>query len=278
MPALTARDPRARGSLGAGLVLDVGVLAEAEWSPTARSAVRVASASTGRLGITEEVARRLVARRRGRLTVRLAHDLPIGQGFGSSAAGALATALAASRVLGLPRVRAIQTAHLADLYGRGGLGGVAAILGGGLEVRRRPGIPPFGRVARRPVSGTIAVATVGAPIPSPTVLADPHRLRRFALGARLLDRLGERPDLEAFWEASERFTDGARLASPRLRSAVRALRRRGARAAQAMFGGALFASFPSEKIRSSVLRWARGEDLRFREIMIGRNGARLLPD
>ncbi|HKV89750.1 MAG TPA: hypothetical protein VJQ43_00960, partial [Thermoplasmata archaeon] len=41
-PRLAARDPRARGSVGAGLVLDVGVRATAHWTPgkTGRTSVR----------------------------------------------------------------------------------------------------------------------------------------------------------------------------------------------------------------------------------------------
>ena len=274
VPRLDSRDPRGRGSLGAGLVLDAGVWAYAEWQATARSALRVTADVRSPLEISEAVARRLLARRRGRLTLRLEHALPIGQGFGSSAAGALATGLAVAAALQLPRGRAVEVAHLADLFGGGGLGGVAAILGGGLEVRLRAGIPPFGRIVREPVDRTVLVGTVGAPIRSPGLLHHPARMRRFADATGLFEEFAARPSWEAFWTVSERFTDSVRLTTPRLTTILRGLRRRGARAAQAMFGRSFFAAPPPGEGEVRVRRWLTEGEVPFREIAVARRGAR----
>ena len=168
-PDASQRDPRARGSVGAGLVLELGVWGKARFSPGARSRVRVVADCRTPLPISEEVARRLAPEASGTLTVRLTHELPIGQGFGMSAAGALATALAVGSLSGRPRSKAIDVAHLADLFGGGGLGGVAAILGGGLEVRTRPGgLPPFGHVTHRSFPPALLVGVIGRPISSPS--------------------------------------------------------------------------------------------------------------
>ena len=211
------------------------------------------------------------------MTVRLRHELPIGQGFGTSAAGALATGLAVATVLRLPRAKAVEVAHLADLFGGGGLGGVAAVLGGGLELRVRPGIPPFGRIVHREVARTVLVGTVGAPIRSPQLLRDRARMRRFERGAELFDTLRARPSWDGFWATSESFTDTSRLASPRLRAVIRGLRRRGARAAQAMFGRSFFAEAPAGEAGRAVRGWLRREAVPFRELPVARHGARPLP-
>ncbi len=273
-PALAARDPRGRGSIGAGVVLAASVRAVARFEPGGRRTVRVTSDVDRRLEISEEAARRIAGDRRGRLEIHLDHPLPLGQGFGTSAAGATATALAAARLLGRSRARAIQTAHLADLFGRGGLGGVAAILGGGLEIREHPGIPPFGHVAHVPSEGPLVIGIVGPPLPSPAILRNRRFLERLDEVPEYVDRLRSRPSLEEFFRLSESFTDRVGLASPALRATIRSVRRRGAWAAQAMFGESFFARPRSPAARRAILRWLERRAVRAVEIEIAGSGAR----
>ncbi|MFZ0830438.1 MAG: hypothetical protein WCB18_06840 [Thermoplasmata archaeon] len=276
-PALGARDPRARGSVGAGLVLEAGVLAGATWRPSDRSALTLRSDITGPLPISEEVARRLLARRPGRLSVRLRHELPIGQGFGMSAAGALATGLAVATAMGVSRQVAVETAHLADLYGGGGLGGVSAILGGGMELRQRPGIPPRGRVTHYPTAATVFVIVAGSAIPSPMLLGNPRFLARVERAAGSgLARLRCRPTLSIFLEESERFTDSLRLGPPSLLRRVRALRTGDTRVAQAMFGRSLFAVPRTARGRARLVAQLTRLGLRTGEVPLATQGARVL--
>jgi pantoate kinase len=212
----------------------------------------------------------------GVLTVRLAHELPVGQGFGMSAAGALATALAVGSLSDGPRAHAIQVAHLADLFGGGGLGGVAAILGGGLEVRTRPGLPPFGQVIHRKLPHALLVGVVGRAIPSPSVLGDPAALERITAASRGWEQLGPNPTMERFFRFSERFTDRAGLASPAVTRTVAALRRRGASACQAMFGQSFFALPRTAEARASSLDWLQREGIRAVELHAASTGAHLV--
>ncbi|MGP8075034.1 MAG: hypothetical protein ACLP74_08505 [Thermoplasmata archaeon] len=274
VPSTGARDPRARGSLGAGVVLEAGVWAEAEWRPGPRLRVRLTSDLGRPLEISEEVARRLAPPGTGTLSVTLRHMLPVGQGFGTSASGALATALAVARVSGRSRSKAVEVAHLADLFGGGGLGGVAAILGGGLEVRARPGIPPFGEILRCPFRDSLLLGIAGPPLPTPTVLNDRKALARIAAAAEGLGALTRDPSPERFWDASEAFTDRAGLAPRELRDLLRGLRRRGARGAQAMFGRSFFARLPTDERRRDTLRWMARRGVPVIELSAASKGAR----
>ncbi len=241
-PSESGQDPRARGSVGAGIVLSLGATATARYRPGGARRVVVTGETPGELPISTDVADRLLARRRGELSVSIVHDLPIGQGLGMSAAGALATALAVAQLVGVPRERAIEVAHLADLFGGGGLGGVAAILGGGLEVRSVPGIPPWGSVRHRAFKGPIFVVIAGPPIPTREALADPGFLARAEASAHgPLVALRRRADPERFFTAAEAFTDAIGLARPELLRAIAELRGARAWVAQAMFGNCLFA-------------------------------------
>jgi len=273
-PAARGRDPRARGSVGAGIVLELGVRARAVAGPASRPALRLTGDVPGPFGISEDVARRLLGRRAVRLEVTLAHDLPIGQGFGASAAGALATALATAAVLRRPPDDARETAHLAELFGGGGLGGVASILGGGWERRIRPGVPPWGRVVHRPFRYPILLSVVGGPIPSPRVLADAARLQRMRdAGEEGLRRLRERPTAERFLDESERFTDAAGLAGPAVRRLLGRLRRAGAWAGQAMFGRAVWTVPRGPRSRVAAVEALRRARVPAVEIGAARRGA-----
>ncbi len=275
-PAESGPDPRARGSVGAGLVLDAGVHATARFRAGRASKVRILGDAPGPLPISREVGERLLAGRPGTLEIELQHELPIGQGFGMSAAGALATALAVAALLKVPRRRAIEVAHLADLFGGGGLGGVAAILGGGFEIRERPGIPPFGRVRHRLQGASVFVSVVGPPVPSPGLLTDPYFLRRVERAAASeIARLRSRPSLTAFLGASERFTDALHLGSPKHRRILTTLRRTGSHVAQAMFGESLFAVPGSEGAHTRLIEAFERLGLPALELRTARTGARL---
>ncbi len=230
------------------------------------------------LPITEDAARRIGMRTRGHLLIRVRHELPVGQGFGMSAAGTLAASLATASLLGQPRQRAIEAAHLAELEGRGGLGGVAAILGGGLELRSRPGIPPWGRIRHLPLRATVWVGVVGPRIDTPDVLSNVRSLARILRAARPLDSLLAHPSLDAFGRESERFTDAAGLASPRLRRLLRALRGRDTWAAQAMFGTSFFVLARSPGARGRIAQVVEDHKVRAVEVPLARGGARPLPE
>jgi pantoate kinase len=276
-PSAEARDPRARGSLGAGVVLELGVHATATFAPGRGRRVRVSSDAPGPLPISEDVARRLFPPGNGTLDVRLVHDLPIGQGFGLSAAGATATALAVAAVGDRSRSAAVATAHLADLFGGGGLGGVAAIAtGGGIEFRRRAGLPPWGDVVHRPWGGTVFLGVVGRPIPTSRVLRSRPALARIDRASAGLETLFHHPSADRFFAECERFTDRAGLAPAAVRSVLRELRARGAYAAQAMFGRAFFAHAPTARSRASVIEWLGSRELSAVEVRAARSGAHVV--
>ncbi|MCI4352429.1 MAG: hypothetical protein L3K14_03470 [Thermoplasmata archaeon] len=273
-PSFDARDPRGRGSTGAGLVLQVGVHAVVDWRPAERTSVRLRADVADPLPISREVVRRLAPSRPSALQLTLKHDLPIGQGFGMSAAGALATGLAMASALGLPRQQAIETAHLADLFGGGGLGGVSAILGGGLEVRESPGVPPWGKVRHFPCPGSVFLIVAGSPLPSPRLLRNPQFLRRVQAAADPgMTRLGSRPSLRRFLEEAERFTDALRVGPAEVLRRIRALRSKNVSVAQSMLGRSLFAISRTSQARSELVRRLESTRLSAVEVGISARGA-----
>ncbi|MBM4249435.1 MAG: hypothetical protein FJ149_08410 [Euryarchaeota archaeon] len=211
-------DPLRKGSRGAGVNLSLGVLTAVQVARTGSRAVdirlngRKAPAETTRLAVEG-----LLGRRRLRVDVRSDVQLPVGQGLGMSAAGALSASLALSSALGLPRTlsAAGRAAHIAEVRARTGLGDVAGQVRGGWEVRLRPGFPPFGLVDGLLAPGRrIALCVSGGPVETKRVLRDKAARRLVSRVGRLcMEGLLRRPDLETFFRLSRLFSRRTGLAS-----------------------------------------------------------------
>ena len=136
-----------QGSRGAGISLDRGVIGEAT-GESGNGALSISGDAPGdelhRL-VLEELT--TLDSAFGEYDWTLSHEgeLPSSQGFGLSAAGAIACGLAIQRALGvdedLARSRAIHIAHRVERRLSGGLGDVAALHSGGIELRLEPGCP-----------------------------------------------------------------------------------------------------------------------------------------
>ncbi len=139
-----------QGSRGAGLSLDHGIQITATANPGSGE-ISVTGTSTNQVihqSVIKELSTFIPEVMTYDWTVEQHTMLPISQGFGLSAAGAISCALAIQRALELPeeksRSLAIHIAHRIERQLSGGLGDVAALYAGGVELRLEPGCPPLG--------------------------------------------------------------------------------------------------------------------------------------
>ena len=136
-----------QGSRGAGMSLDRGVIVEASAKPGSGKLQIEGDAPSDHLHrlVFEELTEFDSGVNEFDWTIRHSCELPPSQGFGLSAAGAIACGLAIQRTLQveeeLARNRAIHIAHRVERRLSGGLGDVAAIHAGGVELRLEPGCP-----------------------------------------------------------------------------------------------------------------------------------------
>lgn len=253
-------DPLRRGSRGAGFSLAQGVLTFVEVEPSDALHVEIlvdkepAEAPVTREAITNllreavrdgKVALNRDAPRGSRAKIRVRAwcdvHLPVSQGFGMSAAGALSSTLALARCLRMGRSDALRAAHAADVTQRGGLGDVVGASIGGFEIRTAAGVPPYGSVTNFLGYGDAVLCIVGGGLETKSVLQDPARRAAInAAGSRRLGELLKAPSLDAFLHKSQEFARESGLLTPALDRAMHAARPFGA-ASMSMLGNSLFA-------------------------------------
>lgn len=252
-----AKDPARSGSRNCGPCLEIGVKTDVEVKESGSSGLEIyiggkkaADAITTK-SVVEQL--QALAPKKYKIKVNHACQVPIGAGYGASGAGALGTAAALSKALGLrlPRNKIIRVAHVAEVKCRTGLGDVGAQAFGGLVIGVKPGAPPYGGWRRIPVPKDVKVicATLG-PLSTKSLLGDEKfKKRAWALGGNAIGKILREPTISGFISASREFANGLGLMDDELRSIIQAAEAAGAiGASQAMLGRAAFALIQERKI------------------------------
>lgn len=251
-----SEDILSTGSRGAGLCLSLGATSRVTIEESEEQGISVQIAGSGSKGeVTLEAVRELIGPRRLAVDIRTTLDLPMRQGFGMSAAGSLSAALAVADALGLPRQKAFEAAHVAEVRCGGGLGDVSAIYGGGAEIRIRAGLPPKGEVVRIGGAPDLVLAVVGRGMRTKNVLGDPAKVRAInASGARKVDELMAERTVERFMGLSREFASETGLASKEVMEAIEAASGAGM-ASMSMLGDSVFAVGNVPALREALSRF-----------------------
>lgn len=253
-------DASKRGSRGAGFSLASGALTYVEIEPADTMEIQISldkeeqdapvsreaiilllkeAVRDGKIPLNKDAPKGSKARIRVRAWTDL--HLPVSQGFGMSAAGALSAALALARCLRMGRSSALAAAHAADVTKRGGLGDVIGASVGGFEIRTAPGIPPYGSTRSFVGYGDAVLCVVGGPLATKAILSDPARRAAInAAGGKRIAALLKAPTLDAFLQHSHAFAKETGLLTSELERAIDATRAYG-KASMSMLGHSVFA-------------------------------------
>ena len=229
----------ATGSIGAGIVISEGVTATV--TPTDSTSVSVNRRDeSGNLLHYSPASPPLeyVLEKIGvTVSVTTVCHLPIGAGFGLSAASLLATLTAVNRSLDLgltPRDIA-ALAHEAEVIHRTGLGDAAACQGGGRVVRSGPGID--GTITRTFDLPEPLYAVSFGPISTPSVLGSREQMDRVAAAFPP----GPPSDAEDFFRISRRFAEKSGLLTREAGAVIRRCADDNVPASMTMLGNGVFA-------------------------------------
>jgi len=242
----------ARGSRGAGIRIALG--ATVDLQPRTGTAVKVVIDGVGSPAPVTQAVLEMLLPGQG-CEVVVTNDVPCGQGFGMSAAGAIAVALCAAEMTGKDADLAYMAAHTAEIVGGGGLGDVAALTClADQPVRVKPGLPPLGRVIGTGLSfSRLTLAVLGPKLNTGAVLADAERCRALTdAGQVAVDEFLAAPMRERLFAISNRFAADTGVEGQAVGTAVRALRAQGIQAAMCMLGNSLCADAAEEEVREII--------------------------
>jgi pantoate kinase len=163
--------------------------------------------------------------------------LPIGAGFGLSAAALLATLTALNQLFdrGMSPGDIAQCAHAAEVTHRTGLGDVAACQGGGWVIRSGPGI--HGRIERRFDMREPLYAVSFGPISTPAVLGSPALMEQVV--SAFPKTMPE--NIEDFFLLSRQFSEQSGLITRHVKAITRLCDGAGVPSAMTMLGNGVFA-------------------------------------
>ena len=177
-------------------------------------------------------------------------QLPIGAGFGTSAASALSLTMALNEFLNLGYSRDLcgQIAHMAEVNLGGGLGDVIAQTGHGMVLRTQPGAPGIGEIKSFKHDIYIGWKTFGG-IDTASIIRDPHHNEVISdTGLKYLEFFEEKPSIRNFLDFSCRFSHETNLMSDEVKELVNYINSRSdiLGSSMAMLGNTVFAFAQNE--------------------------------
>ncbi|MBQ2636520.1 MAG: GHMP kinase [Methanobrevibacter sp.] len=204
-----------KGSCGVGFLLSKGVKTTVSRSDKLDIAV-----NQGDSTVIDEVLSILDIETNFKITQDI--QLPIGAGFGTSAASALSLTLALNEFLNLGYSHELcgQIAHMAEVNLGAGLGDVIAQTGKGLVLRTSPGAPGIGEIKSFKEDVYVAWKTFGE-IETSSIIQDPkHKQVISQSGLKYLELFEAEPTLENFLSFSNKFSHETKLVSDDVRNLI----------------------------------------------------------
>jgi len=249
------------GARGGGFGLKKGVFTEVSVAKSKTKTVKIFI--NGRQAPEAETTRTVVDMLLERVaqpySVEVKHrvEVPIGAGFGTSAAGAVGTALALCKAMNLSLTyRDIGCiAHVAEVKCKTGLGTVSGILFGGCIIVLEPGAPNHASVDRIPITPDYHIVSgVFKPrLTSEFLKSTKKRAIINEIGQKTLESILAEPSLENFMHSCKEFALKTGLATKRVIKLMTAAEEAGAvGAAQNMLGEAVHALVERDRVKSVV--------------------------
>jgi len=253
------KEPLKKGSRGAGIALDKGVTTTVEVTDDRSQSNMIyirfngeedAKNSTITTKVLELMERKFSINQllNGKI-IKIDHavNVPIGAGFGISAACALGTALGIAKILDLNITfnKAASMAHLAEIEMQSGLGDVVAEVNGGITLRLRegaPGIALTDKMMINPNDDLYVICKSLGGIETSEIIGDPHHKDRInRTGNNMLNELLKNPVPETFLKLSKKFAVETELLNSDVADIIKILEDETLGASMAMLGNTAFA-------------------------------------
>ena len=246
------------GSRGAGINISLGAVSEvyAEGSKTQEFEIYVNNRKSNS-PVIKLALKYLLGDNPIRAVVKTILNLPVRQGFGMSAASALSATYALAKIIGVSKDQAMKASHFAEIQLKTGLGDVLASCFGGVEIRKRAGLPPWGVIEHIPGKYDIAICIVGKKLDTKKILSDSSKANKIVdYGKYCTKKLLEKPSIENFFLLSQTFAKKTDLADKRVLEAIDAANQYGM-ASMCMLGSSVFAIGKTDELSNTLSQFGK---------------------
>lgn len=236
-----------RGSKGAGIRTSAGTIVGME-EISGRTRIYLNSKESD-AKITRRVLEKIAPGRNFEISAEC--QLPMGQGFGMSASGAIAAGLCAAAIADRDRQDAFTAAHIAEIECGGGLGDVAALMhGGDVPIRLKEGIPPYGSVTDPGiVFDELTIVVLGPKLSTADVLSDKIRTQRICeAGDQAVSAFQKDASKDGLFSISDIFSKGSGVMGDQVQNVIAKLWDNGIRASMCMLGNSIFTDSPKKDV------------------------------
>jgi pantoate kinase len=252
-PFYHSKDINRTGSKGAGINISLGAISQVSIENSVNKNFDVyINGKKFDTTVVHFALNQLLGNTSLKLSVKTKLQLPIGQGFGMSGASALSATLACAKIVGLSSIDALKASHFAEIKLGSGLGDVMGSNFGGVEIRRSPGLPPWGLIEHIPGNFEVVLCVIGKVMNTKNILSDKTKIDKIIdYGNYCTKKLLENPSIENFFYLSRVFAKKTTLANKKILDAINAVADYG-NASMCMLGNSVFAVGETLKI-SSIL-------------------------
>ena len=247
--------PVTSGAQGGGVATSRGVYVDVTVEDSDRTEiVTLLNGEFRDMYVARRVCERILKRVNGnyRVIVNQRIEVPIGGGFGTSGASAIATGLALAKALNskLSYLEVAREAHIAEIECGTGLGTVSGLVVGGVVLVLEPGPPGLDRVDRIIVDrGLKVILGFFKSIPKSEVLSRIDFGKVWVEGCRVMGMILRNPTLEVFMEACWSFARSIGVTTSRIVRVVEEISRLDVvGVSQAMIGESVFTLVDSDRV------------------------------
>jgi pantoate kinase len=266
------QDMARTGSRGAGLSISLGAISEVIAEPSTKQDFYVfINNKKSNVPVMKLALRYLIGDNPIKVIVKTKYDLPFGQGFGMSAACALSATYALSKTVNKSISDAMKAAHFAEVQLKTGLGDVMGSSFGGIEIRKSPGLPPWGIIEHIPGKCELVLCIIGKKLDTKKILEDPQKTTKVVdYGKYCTKKILERPSIENLFSLSQIFTKKTGLAENRVLDAINSANKFGI-ASMCMLGNSVFAFGKTNELSNELASFGK-----VIVCSVDENGARIL--
>ncbi|KZX17110.1 homoserine kinase [Methanobrevibacter cuticularis] len=243
-------NPLKKGSCGAGILIDKGVITKAKSSKKDKIAIKSLQNIYSPIGSNDIISKKTIEYMKNHFKIEegisITHEIevPLGSGFGTSASSSLGIAIAINKLfdLKIENTKLYQIAHRIEIELGSGLGDVIAETSHGIVIRTKPGAPGIGEVKNILSSDAYVITKTLGEIDTSSIIQNPIIAKKInEIGILTQNKFLKYPSIENLIKCSYNFSKKTGLMNNELLEIIKQFKNNNLDASMVMLGNTIFA-------------------------------------